>query len=195
MLGRHVRLLSLAALGVGTFSACSAGEVARLARDYGHELSAPIATLDIPAPPAASSVPTRALTPVVASAAPAAPAPAEPTPAEPAPAEPAPALTADGPSDDEEMDEPTPSSARELEPLVDAGHLLVAIGRETLIYDRPSFKSQKIGYLRAGAQVRRDAKPAGFDGCKLGFYHVMPEGYVCVGAAPTPPPPHPGAPI
>ena len=180
-----VRLLSLAALGMATFSACSAGEIARLAPDHGHEVSAPIATLDIPPPPAAAPVAAVAPAPQVAAAAPAAPSAA--------PAEAEPTLAADAPSDDEEADEPTPSSERDLEPLVDRGHLLVAIGRETLIYERPSFKSQKIGYLRAGAQVRRAEKPAGFEGCKLGFYHVMPEGYVCVGPTATLDPDHPVA--
>jgi hypothetical protein len=99
----------------------------------------------------------------------------------------------DGPSDDDEEDEAAPSSQRELEPIVDPSHLLVAIGRETLVYERPSFKSQKIGYLRAGAQVRRDDKPAGFEGCKLGFYRIMPEGYVCVGPTATLDPNHPVA--
>ncbi|HWZ92254.1 MAG TPA: L,D-transpeptidase, partial [Polyangiaceae bacterium] len=64
---------------------------------------------------------------------------------------------------------------------------------ETLIYERPSFKSHKLGYLRAGAQVRRAAEPAGYEGCKLGFYRIMPEGYVCVGLAATLDPNHPVA--
>ncbi|HET7545751.1 MAG TPA: L,D-transpeptidase [Polyangiaceae bacterium] len=189
-----VRLLSLAVLGMGTFSACSAGEIARLARDYGHEVSAPIATLDIPPAPGVTPPPPPAPAPALASAGPPATSAlveVEPS-AAPAP-ESEPAPTADGPSDDEEADEPSPNSQRELEPLVDPGHLLVAIGRETLIYERPSLRSQKIGYLRAGAQVRRAEKPAGFEGCKLGFYHVMPEGYVCVGATATLDPNHPVA--
>ena len=182
-----MRLFSLAALGMGAFSSCSAGEIARLAPDPGHEISAPIATLTIPAvPPAPASDPPSApeAAPVMAAAE-VAPAP---TPNVVAPEQ----ATSDDSNDDDE-DEPTPSSLRELEPIVDPEHLLVAIGRETLVYERPSFKSQKIGYLRAGAQVRRDAKPAGHEGCKLGFYHVMPEGYVCVGPTATLDPENPVA--
>jgi hypothetical protein len=174
-----VRLISLAALGMGAFASCSAGEIARPAPDRGAEVRGPIATLTIPAPPAESPASTvdAVATPSIAAALTA------PTPA-PSVAEPEP-TSADDDDDDDDDDEPTPSSLREVEPVVDPGHLLVAIGRETLVYERPSFKSQKIGYLRAGAQVRRDAKPAGYDGCKLGFYRVMPEGYVCVGPTAT----------
>ena len=183
-----VRLFSLAALGMGAFSSCSAGEIARLAPDRGHEVSAPIATLTIPAvPPApASDPPSAPEAAAVMAAAEVAPAPA---PSVVAPEQ----ATSDDSNDDDDEDEPTPSSLRELEPIVDPEHLLVAIGRETLVYERPSFKSQKIGYLRAGAQVRRDAKPAGHEGCKLGFYRVMPEGYVCVGPTATLDPENPVA--
>src|SRR6478736_291844 len=168
-----VRLLSIAALGMGAFTSCSAGEMARAVADRGAAVSAPIATLTIPAPPA---------TP---------PSPVEPAPA--LAAEPEPTSNPDSPGEDDDEDGPTPSSQRELEPIVDPSHLLVAIGRETLVYERPSFKSQKIGYLRAGEQVRRDEKPAGFNGCKLGFYRIMPEGYVCVGPTATLDPNHPVA--
>jgi len=176
-----VRLFSIAVLGMGAFSSCSAGEIARPAPDRGAQASAPIATLTIPAPPV---VAPRAVTEpepekVVAAA--------EVSPSSaPSAAAPETAPAGDDASDDDgDDDENAPSSLRELEPIVDPGHLLVAIGRETLVYQRPSFKSQKIGYLRAGAQVRRDAEPAGHEGCKLGFYRVMPEGYVCVGATAT----------
>jgi L,D-transpeptidase catalytic domain len=166
------RLFSLAALGMSAFSSCSAGEFARVASNS--EMLAPVATLSIPAPPPATARPA----PI--AAAPTAAAVPEAKPVEPALA---PATGDDSASDDD--DEPGPSSRRELDPIVDPAHLLVAIARETLIYERPSFKSHKIGYLRAGAQVRREAEPAGHEGCKLGFYHIMPEGYVCVGATAT----------
>ncbi len=176
-----VRLLSVVALGMGAFSSCSAGELARLGFDPGQKVVAPVAvaTVSIPAPPPASP-----LAPVAATA--------EPALAEPEPSEPEPPSAQDDASD-EQADEPAPSSMRDLEPIVDPNHLLVAIARETLVYQRPSFKSQKIGYLRAGAQVRRDAEPAGHEGCKLGFYRVMPEGYVCVGPSATLDPSHPVA--
>jgi hypothetical protein len=190
------RLFSLLALGMGAFSSCSAGEIARLAPDRGTAASTPIATLTIPPPPVAPERPAEPApevavesgsAPALAAAEVAASAAADTAEAVPTP-------NTDGPSDDdEEEDEAAPSSQREASPIVDPSHLLVAIGRETLVYERPSFKSQKIGYLRAGAQVRRDEKPAGFDGCKLGFYRIMPEGYVCVGQTATLDPNHPVA--
>ncbi|HEY3252394.1 MAG TPA: hypothetical protein VGJ91_00545, partial [Polyangiaceae bacterium] len=188
-----VRLFSLAVLGMGAFSSCSAGEIARPAPDRGAQVSAPIATLDIPAI-VAPATPVDEPAPVPALAATVAAADSTPSPASGHAelAEPEETSAGDGPSDDDE-DEPSPSSLRELEPPVDPGHLLVAIARETLVYERPSFKSQKIGYLRAGAQVRRDEKPAGYEGCKGGFYRVMPEGYVCVGATATLDPANPVA--
>jgi len=180
-----VRLLSLAALGMGAFSSCSASEIARLVPAEGHQLSAPVATVTIPAPPARPTASPVAALPE---------APTAPTTTlAPAALEPPSEPLSDDDSNPDEDDEASPSSSRELEPIVDPDHLLVAIARETLIYDRPSFKAQKIGYLRAGAQVRRDAEPAGHEGCKQGFYHIMPEGYVCVGATATLDPNHPVA--
>jgi hypothetical protein len=61
-------------------------------------------------------------------------------------------------------------------------NVLVATSKETTIYARPSLKAPKIGYLRAGAIVSRDADSAGHEGCRGGFYGIAPEGYVCVGA-------------
>jgi len=188
-----VRLISLAALGMGAFASCSAGEIARPAPDRGAEVSAPIATLTIPAPPPAPSIAEPEPEPAVAPLPELAVAAAEAAPIPAASAvEPEPTPAGEDASDEEE-DEPSPSSVREFEPSVDPGRLLVAIGRETLVYERPSFKSQKIGYLRAGAQIRRDEKPAGYDGCKQGFYRVMPEGYVCVGPTATLDPQNPVA--
>ena len=177
-----VRLLSVVALGMGAFSSCSAGEFARPLRERGVAAATPVATLSIPAPPAARPNP-------VVAAAPVAPAPrAAREPEAPTEHEP----EADNP--DEAPDEQdAPTSQRDEGPIVEPDRLLVAIARETLIYERPSFKSTKIGYLRAGAQVRRDAEPAGHEGCKLGFYRIMPEGYVCVGPAATLDPNHPVA--
>lgn len=61
--------------------------------------------------------------------------------------------------------------------------MLVATAKQTVVYARPSLKAPKLGYLRAGAVVHRSTKPAGFDGCRGGFYEVAPEGFVCVGSA------------
>ncbi|MEO6600849.1 MAG: hypothetical protein ABIQ16_13305, partial [Polyangiaceae bacterium] len=187
-----VRLLSVVALGLGAFSSCSAGEIARLGLDPGQKVVAPVVTVTIPAPPPTTP---NVLAAVAITAEPPAPVPPAAAAAEPLPvdeAAPEPASAEDDATDDQE-DEPAPSSMRDLEPIVDPNRLLVAIARETLIYERPSFKSPKIGYLRAGAQVRRDAEPAGHEGCKLGFYRVMPEGYVCVGPSATLDPNHPVA--
>jgi L,D-transpeptidase-like protein len=57
---------------------------------------------------------------------------------------------------------------------------LTSIARETLIYARPSFKSQKLGYLRVGAVVSRSKHAMGDEGCKRGWYRVQPEGFVCI---------------
>ncbi|MEP7049569.1 MAG: L,D-transpeptidase [Pseudomonadota bacterium] len=176
-----VRLLSLVALGMGAFSSCSAGELARPLRERGGEAAPPAATLTIPAPPATTlPEPVAALSP--------APSAAVAREAE-APAE----LETDNPDDVSDDEQDAPTSQRDEGPIVEPDRLLVAIARETPIYERPSFKSTKIGYLRAGAQVRRDAQPSGREGCKLGFYRIMPEGYVCVGPAATLDPNHPVA--
>ena len=182
-----VRLLSLAALGLGAFTSCSAGEIARLAPDHGTELTGPVATITIPAPPRGAPAQT-AVTAGVPAELPLATLPVAASPDE-REAEP----TTNSDDGDDEEDVPAPRSQREDEPVVDPSRLLVSIARETMVYQRPSFNSQKIGYLRAGAQVRRDGEPAGFSGCKLGFYHIMPEGYVCVGPTATLDPNHPVA--
>jgi hypothetical protein len=180
-----VRLLSFVALGMSAFSSCSAGELARLGSAPPSEVAAPIATITIPAAPLQAPRPQSAA-PVVAG--PVATPTAEPKNQD---TREEPTSHSEDESDDDE--EPAPSSMRELDPIVDPDHLLVAIARETMIYEHPTFKAHKIGYLRAGAQVRRDAEPAGYGGCKLGFYHIMPEGYVCAGPTATLDPNHPVA--
>jgi hypothetical protein len=67
----------------------------------------------------------------------------------------------------------------------DPGPKLYAIGSQTTIYARPNFNSSKIGFLRAGTSVKRSEQPVGYDGCKEGFYRIMPEGFVCVGGVAT----------
>ncbi len=57
---------------------------------------------------------------------------------------------------------------------------LTSIARETLIYARPSFKAQKVGYLRVGAVVSRSENAVGNESCKRGWYRIQPEGFVCV---------------
>lgn len=68
----------------------------------------------------------------------------------------------------------------ETETLEDRGPTLVSVARETMIYARPSFKSQKVGYLRVGAVVTRSARAMGNEGCKRGWYRIQPEGFVCI---------------
>ncbi|MEZ4226335.1 MAG: L,D-transpeptidase [Polyangiaceae bacterium] len=55
----------------------------------------------------------------------------------------------------------------------------------TWIYERPSRQSRRLGYLRAGASSPTSKEPAGHDRCKLGWYPVEPDGYVCVGGRAT----------
>ncbi len=57
--------------------------------------------------------------------------------------------------------------------------VLIAIGRETWVYDLPRPGSRKIGYLRFGAMVARDRDPVGDEECPGGWYRIVPEGYVC----------------
>lgn len=59
------------------------------------------------------------------------------------------------------------------------GPRLGAIAMAARIYEKPDRRSQKIGYLRAGATVVRGEKPVALDDCAGGYYRVMPAGYVC----------------
>ncbi len=47
------------------------------------------------------------------------------------------------------------------------------------IYKLPEIGSRKLGYIRLGRRVKRDAEPVDGKGCKGNFYHVYPTGYVC----------------
>lgn len=62
---------------------------------------------------------------------------------------------------------------------------LASIGKETWIYAAPGWKSQRIGYLRAGAMVVRKEKPRSRANCAEGWYAIEPRGYVCVGTYAT----------
>ena len=63
--------------------------------------------------------------------------------------------------------------------------LLFSIARETWVMDQPKWKSRRLGYLRAGASVKRSDEPAGFHGCTHGWYEVQPKGFACVGSTAT----------
>ncbi|MBK6516084.1 MAG: L,D-transpeptidase [Polyangiaceae bacterium] len=87
---------------------------------------------------------------------------------------------APSPGEREASPEPPPGSPK-----------LVSIARETWVYDAPKRKARRIGYLRAGAVVARKQKPAGYAGCKGGFYEIEPRGYVCLGRSASLDPEHP----
>ncbi|HVY49382.1 MAG TPA: L,D-transpeptidase, partial [Minicystis sp.] len=59
------------------------------------------------------------------------------------------------------------------------GPRLGAVAMAATIHIKPDRRSQKLGYLRAGATVVRGEKPVAFDDCKAGYYRVLPVGYVC----------------
>jgi hypothetical protein len=63
--------------------------------------------------------------------------------------------------------------------------LLYSRVAKTWIYERPSRKSAKLGYLRAGGSVRTSREAAGREDCAQGWYPVEPEGYVCLGPEAT----------
>lgn len=64
--------------------------------------------------------------------------------------------------------------------------LLTSIATETSIYEEPRWASRRIGYLRAGAAVRRGRAPVEMSPkCPDGWYRVEPRGFVCVGAMAT----------
>ena len=69
--------------------------------------------------------------------------------------------------------------------------VLVALAKETFVFERPSWGSNKIGYLRAGAIVPRGADPVGRAACAEGWYRIEPSGFVCVGRMATLDPSHP----
>src|SRR5690606_5867610 len=63
---------------------------------------------------------------------------------------------------------------------IDPERALASIAKETFVFAEPRWRSKKIGYLRAGAIVRRSREPKGKSGCEGGWYSIEPEGYVCV---------------
>lgn len=61
------------------------------------------------------------------------------------------------------------------------GLILGVISGQANILAEPNTNARKIGYLRLGAAVKRDAEPVGKAGCPGGWYKIQPRGYVCVG--------------
>src|SRR5690606_27065433 len=64
---------------------------------------------------------------------------------------------------------------------LDPERVLVATARRTFIVDEPRPGARRLGYLKAGSVVARQAEPAAMQGCSQGFYRIEPDGYVCVG--------------
>ena len=56
-----------------------------------------------------------------------------------------------------------------------------SIAIETYVRAVAARGARALGYMRAGAGVRRSVEPVGTDGCKDGWYAVEPEGFVCNG--------------
>ena len=139
-------------------AACSAGQIGGLAQNERGTpaLAGPFASAPVQAPPVA----LRAAAPAAAAEQAVAAAPV--VDAAPAPE----AL--------HEAEPEAPATAEYLEPT------LTSVARETLIYVRPSFKSQKLGYLRVGAVVTRSQHAQGNEGCRRGWYRIQPEGFVCI---------------
>jgi lipoprotein-anchoring transpeptidase ErfK/SrfK len=79
------------------------------------------------------------------------------------------------PVDHGELDTKAPDDAQKLAATVIAA----------TVYKLPDTGSRKLGYVRLGGVVKRDAAPVPGKGCKGEFYHVYPLGYVCTDDATT----------
>ncbi len=77
-----------------------------------------------------------------------------------------------------ELHEPPPPTAA-------TGARVFAKALRVWVFATPSQSAAKLGYLRAGAWSATTPKAAGFDGCSGGWFHVEPEGFVCVGPTAT----------
>jgi len=157
-----------------------------------------------PAPTVAEIAPAPLPPPVAAITSSAAPLPAakavavnpEPTAAPsiaeiptlpPDPAAPADLTQAEPEAEDAEDTPPEPEKSAPTKdaPKKEKVFELASIAKETWIYAEPRWKSQRIGYLRAGAIVVRKEKPRSRAHCPEGWYAVEPRGYVCVGTYAT----------
>jgi hypothetical protein len=93
-----------------------------------------------------------------------------------------PELRDEGP---EEVVVPEPTTPRP-DPKAPEADELASTSRETWVFAEPNWKSRKLGYLRAGAIVKRAATPAVKNAtCPEGWYWIEPRGYVCVGPTAT----------
>jgi hypothetical protein len=65
-----------------------------------------------------------------------------------------------------------------------AGPRVYASALRTWVFEKPSPRSERLGYLRAGASTPTGPM-AGNEGCPGGWYPVLPSGFVCVGPTAT----------
>lgn len=113
---------------------------------------------------------------------------AEPPMAPPRPAELRPPEDAAAPEPTSDGGAPLDGGATEARPSVapELSAELASVATETSIYPEPRWGSRRIGYLRAGAVVKRAAAAvATGPRCPEGWYAVEPRGYVCVGSMAT----------
>jgi hypothetical protein len=136
---------------------------------------AAVAPVREPAPP-----PSKLSVAAAVAAPPLSVAPPEPLAAAP-PTEP------DAPPDAPDVDplDATRADAPAPAPIVPPDRALAATAKETWIYEAPRWSSKRIGYLRAGAVVKRAESPSGRASCDHGWYAIEPRGYVCAGAYAT----------
>jgi hypothetical protein len=59
------------------------------------------------------------------------------------------------------------------------GTQLVVVGRRVEVREAAAPDAPVIGWLRAGAKVKRRAEPATTEGCERGWYGIEPSGFVC----------------
>lgn len=68
------------------------------------------------------------------------------------------------------------------EPVLSKSAKLAATGMSVSVYEKPTTKAKRIGYLRLGAIVpRSDQSYGNADSCPGGWYAVAPRGFVCAG--------------
>jgi hypothetical protein len=65
------------------------------------------------------------------------------------------------------------------------GPKLASVADHTPIFDRPSPKAKKLGYLHAGGRVARAEQPYSREGCSDGWFPVRPAGFVCATGSAT----------
>lgn len=110
-------------------------------------------------------------------------------PARPALAASEPAVASIGPAPERRRPAPPPAVALDGTPGLHAASVpapgrprVYARAQRVWVHERPSSRSPRLGYLRAGASSPTGDAAGGRDGCRDGWYSVEPEGWVCVGS-------------